>query len=458
MFNRSKVLLLCTLTLCVLIVAVGCDQPEDVITPTNSAYLTLNPERLPNNPAGTVYELWVADTLGDTMSLGRFGYDYALRHFLTTDANPIVRDEGGKFFIDESIDNYNTIIVSVEPTIGDIVESPATVMLVDYISSPTIKLLFPMSDSLWDATARYNMRATSTGNQTNLNDGSAIWFCSYEQSVRTITDTFSIIEWKLDSSEFVDSSTVTPRVNVIGIDTTTIVTFDTIQVLGANPDNGVGLDTIFDRTVVRFETILSYDSLWYYPTTLKVTYDTASYDVIEEKYTQDAFEIPNLQKFGWKYRGWVVSDLISPAATGSMTKPAWTFFNPILTNTDGGLLTTGVFYDIAIPDQENPFVNTTFKNPPRVPPYPGEDFLENLPAALGSVPNLAGGGGHVFISIEPEFYNESTNFPLVAYSTDLPLFSDSASSTTQGHTLTCYTYTNDDLRGFPKISVTIERF
>ncbi len=71
MFTCSKVLLLSTLTVCILAFAIGCDQPDDVVTLDSSAYVTLNPERLPSNPEGTVYQLWIADDT-DTLSLGKF--------------------------------------------------------------------------------------------------------------------------------------------------------------------------------------------------------------------------------------------------------------------------------------------------------------------------------------------------------------------------------------------------
>ncbi len=447
MFNRSKMLLLSALTLCVLIIAVGCDQPEDVITPDGKAYLTLKPTGLPNNPSGTIYELWVANNT-DTTSLGKFGYDFFLQKFLTEDGSD--RPDKGRFFLDEAIGSYTTIIVSIEPVIDASPNSPASIMLIDFTSSQTIKLVLPLIDSLWSSTARYSMKSTSDGIDTTSTDGSSIWFCSFEQSERTITDTFTILSWTLDSGDYVPPSLIIPRTNVIGIDSSTLVeNIDTITVLG--------LDTIH-RSVVRFDLLSSEDTSDYYPTSLNIVYDTISRTVTAEQFTQDDFDVPNLQRFGWKYRGWIISDAIDTNAVGTITKPAWSVFVPILTDIEGGLLSTGTFYDIALPDEANPHVDTNFKNPPRVPPFPGEDFLLNLPAPLTSVPNLAGTAGHVFITIEPEFYNSNTNFPLFAFIGDLPNSSAASGLTSQGYTLTGYMYSNDGFRGFPTITVIVDKF
>ena len=452
MFNRSKMLLLSTLTICLLTLAVGCDQPEDVITPDGKAYLTLNPERLPNNPAETVYELWVASDT-DTLSLGRFGYNFANRTFLTEDGDSN-RTDAGRFYLDESIDNYHTILISVEPSVDAAPNSPSAIMLADNTSSLTIKLIMPYTDSLWNATARYNMVSVSDGSGF-ANDGSSIWFCNYDWSEKEIIDTIAIASWELDSGNYVGPNEFILDTIVLGIDTTTITTLDTIQVLG--PDTlGIGIDTI-TRTIVRFDVIDTIVSSDYYPRSLKIVYTTTTRDIVEEKFTQDKFEVPNMQAFGWKYRGWVISDAITPAAVGNFTAPAWSFFDPILSNISGGLLTTGVFYDINKPDISNPFIDSTYKDPPRVPLYPGEDFINNLPAPLTSVPNLAGTPGYVFITLEPEFYNDTTNFPLLAYIGDLPFSSGGAFASTQSYTLSGYMYNNDVFRGFPLVWVSVEK-
>ena len=442
MLKHSKLLLFTALVVFLSFMNYGCDQPEDVVTATNRAYLTLNPERLPDNPSGTIYELWVANS-SDTVSLGKFGYNFTDRSFLTdTDS---VRVDGARFYLDQSVDDFDVIFVSIEPTTGDLAYSPESIMLVDFVSSQTIKLTVPEIDSIWSATVRYNMKSTSDGIGTT-NDGSSIWFSSYEQRSRTMIDTTDIIDWWLDSGSYVDSFTFIPAVNIIGIDTSTIIVKDTNIVLG--------LDTLVQQ-VVRFDPILSYDTSDYYPTLLRIDYDTSGSIVVYDNFTQDDFALPNLSQYGWKYRGWIVSSVIvNPVAIGEITLPAWTFFDPILDEVDGGLLTTGVFYDIAQPDLENPHVDTVYKNPPRVPPFPGEDFLENLPAP---VPNMAGSEGHVFVTLEPEFYNDSTNFPLLAFIGDLPFLAESAFSSSQGYTLTGYMYHNDTYRGFPLVRVTIER-
>ncbi len=475
MYKSSKMLLLSTLTVCLLIFATGCDQPDDVITPNGRAYLSLNPERLPNNPAETVYELWVANAT-DTLSLGKFGYDFTAGTFLN-EAGTATRSEGGRFYLDENIDNYISILISVEPAVDAAPNSPASIMLVDFTSSPTIKLQVPLTDSLWNATARYNMVGTSDGPDNSTN-GRSIWFSNYTSNLRVITDTTAINEWHLDSTELVTEYILDTI--ILGIDTTSIVTFDTIQVMG--PDtNGVGIDTI-SRTITRFNVIdtivglpfidsividssvidsIVTDTFYadpsYYPTSLLIDYETSSFSVTEEKFVQDNFEMPSLSPYGWKYKGWVISDAINPAAVGNLTLPGWKFLEPFLTDIDGGLLTTGEFYDITAPDASNPYIDTIYQSPPRVPLFPGEDFLTNLPAPLVTLPNLAGTPGYVFITMEPIFYSDTTNFPLFAYIGDLPITSGAADSTTQGFTLRGHMYVNDALRGFPLVWVTVEK-
>ena len=498
MSTRSKVLSLSILTLSIIAFILGCDQPADVVTPNSSTNITLNPERLPNNPAGTVYELWVAND-SDTLSLGRFGYNYVNRNFLTEAG--VDRTDENRFFLDDGINKYTHIIVSVEPTSGDDLTSPASIMLIDFTTSPTINLVTPIIDSVWAATIRYNMKSTSDGLGT-ANDGKSVWFCNYRTTVATLHDT-TALSWSLDSAALVDSLMDSLFYQVIDTvidggtgDTTFVIVIDTVidggtgdttfvnvldtlytllsdtipvfvdyyadsvlEVLGAD-STGVGIDSVYRNIIVYTVTdsIVTYN---YYPTTLNLNFTTDSSSYLEERFSQDDFELPNLQEYGWKYKGWVVSDEIPAAAMGNITLPAWTFLNPVLTHYSGGLLTTGKFYDISTVDPENPYVDTTFRNPARIPQYPGEDFLINLPAGLGTMPYLANGNGHVFVTLEPEFYDDTTNFPLFAFIGDIV---NGAVNTVTGtpisttpFTLPGYMYHNDAYRGFPSIRVTLEK-
>ena len=492
MFIRSKVLLLSLLTLSILVCVIGCDQPVDVVTPNSSTNITLNPERLPNNPAGTVYELWVANNT-DTLSLGRFGYDYSTRNFLTELGAD--RPEEGRFLLDASVEPYTNIFVSVEPTIvkGDDLTSPASIMLIDYTTSPTVKLVTPMIDSLWSSTLRYNMKSPSDGPGFG-SDGKSIWFCNYRTTNLYVHDT-SGITWSLDSGAVIDSlvdSLETAVVDtmidtvVAGVDTTYNYTYDTLSidtiftllsdtipvgvdwyldsavvVLGADDSTGVGIDSVYRDKIVYsiIDSVVTYN---YYPTTLNLSFTSDSVNYFEERFAQDDFEMPNLQQYGWKYKGWVVADEIPAVAVGSeITLPAWTFLDPYLTKYSGGMLTTGKFYNVKAQDLENPYVDTTYRNPARIPLFPGEDFILNLPAGLGSMPYLANGNGHVFVTLEPEFYEDTTNFPLFAFIGDLV---DGNTVTVTGtpistapFTLDGFMYHNDPYRGFPLIWVTIEK-
>jgi hypothetical protein len=65
--------------------------------------------------------------------------------------------------------------------------------------------------------------------------------------------------------------------------------------------------------------------------------------------------------------------------------------------THGVPLTTGRFSSASEADLSAPF-----SGPVAAPPFPGEDFLENLPAGVTSPVNLADGSSMAVISIEPD--------------------------------------------------------
>ncbi|NOY89373.1 MAG: hypothetical protein GXO93_08320, partial [FCB group bacterium] len=220
-----------------------------------------------------------------------------------------------------------------------------------------------------------------------------------------------------------------------------------------------GLDT-FTRTIVRFDARTRIDSVPpYYIDSIDIQYMFHKDSIVIDTFLQDDYGLPILTDYGWHYKGGVISPYIDTTAVGKMTLPAWSIIGDELNNSDGGLLSTGTFSNIAKPDDANPYVVSS-----RVPPYPGEDFLQNLPAPLDSVnlvPHYSGGNpGHVFVTIEPNnFVTDTTNFPLIAFLGDFPYSRhEIVDSLTQEFTLKGWMFSNDPYRGFPKIEVKIKRF
>ena len=422
----------------------GCGQPEDILTPVSQTKVWLSEQRLPNNPDGMIYELWAANAT-DSVSLGIFGYDHPTRAYFDENMQP--RVDSNMFYLADDVRNYTSLMVSVETVPDNNATSPGPIMLIDYTSSSTIKMTFPQVDSIWASTIRYSMETTSDGLRDPATDGYGIWFANYIEETRALNDTNSIISWEIDTLAM--ETLMIIDTNIVGIDVGTIITKDTTLVLG--------LDTLV-QTVVRFEVIERIDTIPPYPKTLlSIVYDIDVDTITYDNFSQDNFALPDIAQYGWKYKGWVVSYDIPTAAVGEMTIPAWILIGDELAYTDGGLLTTGTFDQVDQPDDANPYSESL-----RVPAFPGEDFLQNLPGGLSEV-NLVtadfGGRGRVFISIEPvNFPTDTTNFPLLAFIGALPANRDEVEALEQQFTLDGWMNSNDPYRGFPLIEVTLQRF
>jgi hypothetical protein len=67
-----------------------------------------------------------------------------------------------------------------------------------------------------------------------------------------------------------------------------------------------------------------------------------------------------------------------------------------------------------------------------VPPYPGEDFLLNLPAGVDSIyfadqTDVLKKAGRVLVTLEPDNYDsDSTNFPLIYLLGDIPYYGNNS--------------------------------
>ncbi len=439
----------------------GCGQPEDVLTPVTQTKVWLHEERLPTTPPDMVYELWLGnitqtDTVivKDPVSLGRFRYDFSQRIFQTSTGS--IRPDSNLFQIDYDILAFNSIFLTVEPTTETALDTPGPIMLLSSATDPTIKMEFPMLDTLWASTIWYNMQSPSNG--SDLSDaGNAIWFCTYRYRTESFDDTTGITSWEVDTTA--DTTTIDgeTKVIIVGIDDASIKV-DTLMVVK-------GLDTV-QHIATTFDVV--EDTLTnapYYNTKLSINYQIDSlshplitWDDFNQGQNNDDFGMPNLKDWGWKYKGWVVEPQIPTSAVGQMTKPAWPVPGSYLDQTDGGLLTTGSFYDVSKPDSANPYTASL-----RVPPYPGEDFLQNLPAGITAPLNLLPGDGdpgRVFISLEPvNALTDTTNFPLVLFLGPLPSNPGDVQTTDlQKYTLRGWMQTNDPYRGFPLITVETQRF
>jgi hypothetical protein len=433
MTKRTGRLFLLALLVSGLSVYFSCSQPDDIMIPVSRTELhlwgkevvpgtsNLKPQCLPTNPKGMIYELWVANDQ-ETLSLGKFGY----RQFpkLTfQDENGNLRPDSNYFVLEADIYKYSHIFVSVERNPDPEPLVPGPIMLIDEVTDPKndlIELRFPLSDSLWFATTKFNME-TPSDDDRNAYDGYGIWFSAYSTKPDSTRDTLWLDSFKLVTKE-----------DTLGIDTVTEYLVDIDSIWSKDTTRVIGWDTV-TYSVVRFDSVIGFDStdphtvmdyfntIYYYDTGAVKTY---TYDV----FTQDKYGLPDYSSFGWKYKGWVVSPEV-PVNCGQITVPAYFInMNPtdsLIPGIEGGLLTTGTFTEIDAPDDGNPY-----SLGPRVPLFPGEDFLQNLPGGLqappqgswgGLLPYSTGNSGTVFITLEPfNFVTDTTNFPLFVFAKPLP--------------------------------------
>ncbi len=466
MTRRGNRLILIALAVCAATFYFSCTQPNDILTPVTKTDMYLTAQNLPTNPNGMIYELWVANDQ-DTVSLGKFGYNQMwLTYHLENGDEKL---DSNHFVLDGDIFEYSDIFVSVETDPDDLPGVPGPVMLIDDVTEPSnnpIELRFPFSDSLWNATAIFNMETPSDSDRTT-GGGYGVWFSAYYWSQDSVRDTVSLDSFKL----------VTKPDSSLPHDTFTTYLVDTINVRVLDTTRVFGLDTTRD-TIVRFDSVLDTSDTWPYvvmddgagktifyysfsPDTPGVA-DTFHYD----NFVQFDFGLLDYSAYGWKYKGWVVSPQVPVSVVGQITPPAYAInynqYDSLIPGIKGGLLTVGTFNDIAAPDDSNPYCIG-----PRVPPIPGEDFLTDLPPGLegwqGLVPDEDDNSGTVFITLEPvNFVTDTTNFPLFVLIGKIPVTRDSVFGTAiadvQSFDMYNETPTNRPTEVFPKIEVDIERF
>ena len=455
MAMRVKRVMFIVLALVGISLYIGCSQPEDIITAVGNSSLLLKSQMLPKAPAGMAYELWVVDGT-DSTSVGKFNYDPETRLYLNADGS--TRADSNEFILESDILSFDKLLVSVELQPDDNSLSPGPIMLVDDITNPEdnpIEMIFPMSDSMWNTTVRFNMQTMSDTDRT-ANNGAGVWFTSYIMQNTTLQDTFAVTSLTIDTvflSELPAGKTDTTSTIWIGFDTMVVV------------ERILGLDTFSAFTVVLSESTFTDSVAPFLTTSINITYRLGpeipkTYD----QFVQDDFGLFDYSAMGWKYKGWVVAPVIESfgASTGDLTPPPWkvaTQFDTTIFGADGGLISTGTFSDITAPDD-----SALYAQSERVPPFPGEEFFTSLPGGVAGPLNLLPSGnnnvGTVFITLEPDnFVTDTTNFPLFVFLRQMPtsVTEISGGVELQQFTMDNLTFTIDPNFGFPKVTVNVIR-
>jgi hypothetical protein len=213
--------------------------------------------------------------------------------------------------------------------------------------------------------------------------------------------------------------------------------------------------------------------------------------VVYDIFTQDEFDLPDHSAYGWKYEGWVVSPYIPKNVTGEFTPPVWTYKTGSrnwIPGDTGGVVSTGTFTRIDLPDDSDPFTllafageipivdsltgDTTWVTKYKRPRFPGEDFLntDSLTARYGVneidlMPGAFSGSieGTVFISLEPaNRLTTSTNFPLIAFTGEVPRSFADLAGNPQPYVVNMINKSGSVIgqiaSGFPEIRVQFQRF
>jgi hypothetical protein len=499
MFKLDRRLLVLVLVLGMLLAIFGCSQTDDVTAPISMTKVQLTANRLPTPVPGMAYELWaskvdyreIADQ-SQVASLGQFSYltSDTLVSFLEPGLDTVVRADGNLFTLDDDVFSYAYLLVTVE-VLGAVNATPGPVVVQQRITgqADTIWMYSPLSDSLFEAIVRCNFETPTDGN--SFGDGYGLWFCNYERGTLELVDTNGVtIEYVWDTLE-VQTNEYGDTINFPTLyapyPDTVWVEFDTIMYDFGQDSLPLGVDSIhffhngatqyilyeIDSTLPRI--VKNFDGL--------INYDLYTHYIDLDVFSQDMYALPDPSPYGWKYKGWVVSNNIDPAAVGSFSPPAWDFISGdlLIPGYDGGLLTTGTFTQITQTDDSNPmtleipwevdsgsFIDTVLLRPS----FPGEDFID--PAAISAatngvynapinlLPNFNNSeSGTILISLEPDnMVTETTNFPLIPFGMRFPMRWPVPHPS--GATFTIWTMFNwsgsaPGTNGFPKITAEFER-
>jgi len=527
MRGRKFRLLMALLMISAFIFVFGCDEAEDVIAPVSTTEIYMSPIQLPSAPSGYVYEMWVTDTAGESYSLGKLLWDSYYHRFMDADSNRI--DSVWTVDYDVLDGFYEYLDLSIEPYPDPFPLDQGPVFLRDTIGDPEvnpIQLVFPIDFGL--STANFAVE-TPTDKDSRANDAGGVWFALYNYDSVAVHDTTNMFlataekaarRLELDTTYWVctqdedgicvDSVDVTSEVlldpgyewDMFYFDTTNLAelaaTLDTLAIICVDtvvdslyildpmimdtfihvtteyefvvlPVN-VGsedIDTIIidpcngDTIELNIEPFTDYIHALY-PTTRQTTF-------LLDRFLSGDEEVPVLEDADWHYKGWIISPYL-PAdcpELGRLTKPEWSDFivdqyfgDP----DDWAVISTGSFKNWQAADETN-----LYSDNKRVPDFPGEDFLLNLPCGrtepyyFADSTNPESFVGEVFVTLEPDGYDSNTNFPLVLFTTRLhipsyEIVSDTTVDHVQGTTLlnVAERVTNNPF-GFPGIDIIIKR-
>jgi len=498
-FNRLIFTILCSL---VTVLLLTCGQPENVVAPPAATYIHLSPEQLPPPPDGYFYKLWVIDTNGNYDSLGSFLWDSEYRFYYETDSTRI--DSIWEVDFDMLNPLYNYLALTIENSETTVPTEMGPIMLMDTIVDPEqslMNLVFPVDFGL--SYAGFALE-TPTDKDSYSKEASGLWFAYYTFDSIMLADTtdadfwyrdddissfliFDTVYWRCNEYDggginCIDSSDISEWVRQFDstydwftLDTSLVNTLDTIGIICLRQivDSFFVPDTLLMDTFVHisieYEFITAEPNLTDVPDSIIINdtcsgivdtfvmepYKTYIHELIytgfidQESYFLDKFvpnyaETPDLTGTKWHYKGWVFSPYLPDCDDlGMLSKPTWLeamiqqYFPGYDTTR---IISTGNFSTFARGDDANPYSDNK-----RVPNFPGEDFLYNLPCGADSIyfasqDSPASRRGEVFVTLEPDNFDENTNFPLILFSTewDMPNYvqvSDSAANHNQSFLL-----------------------
>nr|MBN2277065.1 hypothetical protein [candidate division Zixibacteria bacterium] len=474
MFGRFNGLLFSGIVVLLLSLFLGCSQSDDVIAPISLSEFHLKPVMLPNAPAGYLYEMWVIDTLGNSYSLGKFIWNADLYRFYDSDSSRI--DSVWTVEYDILDPFYKYMAVSLETLDDAQPDTPGPIMLRDVIVDPgerELQMVVPFNFSL--STAGYCVQ-TPTDKQSRQKDGCGIWFAYYQYAETYYNDTTKVMLSKqvndrqldiantywdclnIDCSEredVTDSVKANPSYpyDTLIVDTLNLEelanTLDTVAIKCTTtvidsffvPDT-LTMDTFIHKSMsfeyVDFPVNVGAANIdtFYYDSCLDVTtnftippfkdynhsifYTYTTQTLLLDKFLINYEEMPDLTGSNWHYKGWVISPYLPEDCTelGRLTPPNWlkvTVDQYFTEPEEWPVITTGSFKDFSRADDGNPYSMNL-----RVPNFPGEDFIQNLPCGadsfyFSSQDSIYTRHGRVFITLEPDTYNENTNFPLILF-------------------------------------------
>ncbi len=188
--------------------------------------------------------------------------------------------------------------------------------------------------------------------------------------------------------------------------------------------------------------------------------NTNTHSYMIDRFLSAHDELPDLDTTDWHYRGWVLSSELAPPSVpegtfGKLTLPKWmpVHYDIFLRPIDGGIISTGSFNSFDSADDENPYSGVS-----RVPPFPGEDFINGVP---GGVSGFCAGEGTIIVTLEPNNYNsDSTNFPLLLFTGPTPAINSvniSIPHVQMFPMINQYSAVENNPFGFPSIAVKINR-